>query len=140
VLSRALEADDGAWAREHLRTDVVAWLTTVAPDGMPQSSVVGFLWDGETILTYSEPGAPKLRNINRSPSVSFHLQSDPYGDHMLIIEGVAEPDPSVPPSDVQAEYRVKYREPLEHWGLDEAETARMFAVPLRITPRRVRLT
>ena len=76
-LIEALRHEDAAWAREHLETDVVAWLTTVAPDGRPQSSVVSFLREGDTILVYSEPDTPKLRNIAHSPQVSFHLQSDP---------------------------------------------------------------
>jgi PPOX class probable F420-dependent enzyme len=138
-LQAALERDDAGWAREHLAGDVVAWLTTVAADGKPQSSVISFLWEGDTILFYSQPDTPKLRNIARSPLVSFNLQSDLYGDHLLTIEGTAEEDPSVPPSDVHPAYRAKYREPLEHWGMGEAETARDFSVPIRITPRRVRL-
>ena len=35
-LAMALAGDEAAWAREHLETDVVAWLTTVADDGRPQ--------------------------------------------------------------------------------------------------------
>lgn len=139
ALSAALERDEAEWAREHLATDVVGWLTTVAADGTPQSSVISFLWDGETILFYSQPATPKLRNIARSPLVSFHLHSDPYGDHLFVIEGTAVEDPAVLPSDEHPVYRAKYREPLEHWGMDEAETARDFSVPIRITPRRVRL-
>lgn len=138
-LGAALAGADAIWAREHLERDVVAWLTTVAEDGMPQASVIAFLWDGDSILFYSQPATPKLRNIARSPKVAFHLQSDPYGDNMLIIEGVAEVDDTALPSDQHPTYRVKYREPLAHWGMDEAETARSFSVPIRIHARRVRL-
>jgi PPOX class probable F420-dependent enzyme len=138
ALRTALEKDDAAWAREHLGTDVVAWLTTVAADGRPQSSVISFLHDGATIFFYSQPDTPKLRNIARSPLVSFHLQSDPFGDHALIVEGVAEIDPAIPPSDVHEAYRTKYREPLAHWGMGEATTAADFSVPVRIRPTRVR--
>ena len=129
----------GSWAREHLEHDVVGWLTTVAEDGTPQSSVVSFFSDGDTIFLYSEPDTPKLRNIARSPLVSFHLHSDPYGDRALIVEGTATIDFSIEPSDVHPAYQAKYAKPLAHWGMDEAETARAFSVPLRITPRRIRL-
>ena len=101
--------------------------------------MISFLWEGDSIFFYSQPDTPKLRNIARSPLVSFHLQSDPYGDHLLIIEGTAAEDRTVPPSDQHPAYQAKYREPLEHWGMGEAETARDFSVPIRITPRRVRL-
>jgi PPOX class probable F420-dependent enzyme len=138
-LAAALAKEAAAWARTHIETDVVAWLTTVAADGTPQAAVISFLRDGPTILFYSRPDTPKLRNIARSPRVSFHLQSDPYGDHILVIEGTAEVDPAIPASDVHPAYQPKYREPLEHWGMDEAQTARDFSVPIRIRPERVRV-
>jgi PPOX class probable F420-dependent enzyme len=135
----ALARDDAAWAREHLERDVVAWLTTVAPDGRVQSSPISFLHDGADLFFYSRPDTPKLRNIAGSPLVSFHLQSDPYGDHSLIIEGTAAIDPTIPPLDVHERYRAKYTEPHAHWGLDFTQTARDFSVPIRIRPTRVRL-
>ena len=138
-LTEALRRDDAAWAREHIETDVVAWLTTVAPDGQPQSSVISFLHEDGTILFYSEPDKPKLRNIEHSPLVSFALQSDPYGDHYLVIEGTAAIDPSVPPSDRHPIYHAKYLEPHAHWEMDVADAARDFSVPVRITPGRVRV-
>jgi PPOX class probable F420-dependent enzyme len=138
-LTVALQLDDAAWAREHLETDIVAWLTTVAPDGRPQSSVISFLHEGGTILFYSQPDTPKLRSVEHSPLVSFHLQSDPYGDHFLVIEGTAAIDQSVPPSDRHPAYYAKYLEPHAHWEMDVAQVARDFSIPLRITPRRVRV-
>jgi PPOX class probable F420-dependent enzyme len=138
-LTVALGRDDAAWAREHLATDVVGWLTTVSPDGRPQSSPISFLHDGPSILFYSMPDTPKLRNIAMSPLVSFHLRSDRYADHLLIVEGVAAIDPSIQPSDVHEAYRAKYREPLAHWAMDEVTTAREFSVPIRIRPTRVRV-
>ena len=139
LLRSALESDDGSWAREHLESDVVAWFTTVAADGTPQPSIISFLWDGETIFFYSQPDTPKLRNLARSPNVAFQLRSDDHGDHVLIVTGTAEIDPSIPPSDRHRAYAAKYRAPLAHWGMDEAETARSFSVPIRIRPRKVRV-
>jgi len=138
-LNAALERDDGVWAREHLEADVVGWLTTVAPDGRVQSSVISFLHDGADVFFYSQPDTPKLRNIARSPLVSFHLQSDPYGDKVLVIEGTAVVDPTIPASDRHERYMAKYAEPLAHWGMDSTQTALDFSVPIRIRPTRVRL-
>ena len=138
-LQAALARDDAAWAREHLERDVVAWLTTVAPDGRVQSSVISFLQDGADLFFYSQPNTPKLRIIAHSPLVSFHLQSDPYGDHSLIVEGTAVIDGTIPPLDVHERYRAKYTEPHAHWGLDFTQTALDFGVPIRIRPTRVRL-
>ena len=138
-LAEALRREDAAWAREHLETDVVAWLTTIAPDGRPQTSVISFLYEHGTILFYSKPGTSKLRNIEHSPLVSFNLQSDPYGDHYLVVEGTMAIDPTVPPSDRHAAYRAKYLEPHAHWEMDVADVARDFSVPLRISPTRARI-
>jgi PPOX class probable F420-dependent enzyme len=133
------DTDEGRLAEQHLRDDVVAWLTTVAPDGRPQSSVISFLWDGQTILFYSKPDAPKVRNLAANPRVSFHLNCDAYGEHVVSIEGRAVVDEATSPSDVNPEYRAKYLEPLAHWGMDEAETARTFSLPIRIIPERFRV-
>ena len=128
----------GAWAREHLAGDIVGWLTTVAADGTPQSSVVAFFWDGAEIVVYSQPNAAKVRNIAANPRVAFNLRGDDYGDHMLSIEGIATPDPALPPQDQVAAYMAKYREPLAHWGMDAAATAREFSLAFRIRPMRIR--
>lgn len=134
----AASDESAAWATEHLETDLIGWLTTRAPDGRLQSSPISFLWEDGTILFYSQPGTPKLRNLAADPHVSFTLQSDPYGDHVLIVEGEAHVDPAVPPSDRHPAYASKFREALGHWGLEVEQTARDFSVAVRITPIRTR--
>jgi len=132
-------SDDGeAWARKHLDQDIIGWLTTRAPDGRLQSSPISFLWEGGTLLFYSQPDTPKVRNIGADPHVAFALRSDAYADHALVIEGIARVDATVLPSDRHEAYRAKYREPLAHWGLEPAQTARDFSVAVRITPARTR--
>ncbi len=137
-IRQALEADSAAWARKHLAEDVVGWLTTVAADGRAQSSPVSFLWDGETVLVYSKPDAPKIRNIAANPQVSFGLNTDEYGDHILVFEGTAEVDAAAPPWSANPAMVAKFHEPLKHWELDEAETSRDFSASIRIHPTRVR--
>jgi PPOX class probable F420-dependent enzyme len=138
AVDQPLAAPKGAWAAEHLACDVVGWLTTVTADGRVQSSPISFLWDGESILFYSKPTTPKLRNIAAHPQVSFNLNSDPFADHYLVIEGTAAVDEAVLPSDVHPAYAAKYHAPLVHWEMNEAQTAREFSVPVRITPVRIR--
>ncbi len=133
-----LEREDAAGAREHLANDVVGWLTTVAADGRPQTSVISFLWDGDAILFYSRPDTPKVRNIAARPFVSFHLNCDPYGDHIVIVEGRARVVPNELRSDVHPAYAAKFHAPLAHWGMDERQTADEFSLPIRIHPERVR--
>lgn len=128
--------------REALRlmeTEIVAWLTTVTPAGMPQSSVICFFWDGETILTYSEPNTPKLRNIDRNPHVGFHLNCDPYGMYLVSVEGTAVIDETAAASDAHEAWMAKHHDPYRHWGMDPHETAARWNVAVRITPTRVRV-
>lgn len=134
------EASDAgaAWAAEHLEHDLIGWLTTRAPDGRLQSSPISFLWEAGTILFYSQPGTPKLRNIAADPHVAFTLQSDPFGDHVLIVEGEARVDRDALPSDRHPAYAAKFRDALAHWGLEVAQTARDFSVAVRVTPGRTR--
>ena len=132
-----LQAEAGTWARQHLADDLVGWLTTVAPDGRVQTSPISFLWEGSTILIYSKPNAPKLRNIAAHAQVSFNLNSDPYADHALVIEGTAEVDMAVLPIDRHEAYAAKFREALAHWQIDGTE-ARTYSVAVRITPTRIR--
>ena len=135
---RALEAESAAWARKHLDEDVVGWFTSVAPDGRVQTSPISFLWDGETVLFYSKPDAPKVRNIAANPQVAFCLNTDEYGDRIVVIEGTAEVDATVPPWIDNPAMVAKYREPLAHWELDQDEASRDFSVAIRIRPARVR--
>lgn len=127
-----------AWAHDHLQTDLIGWLTTRAPDGRLQSSPISFLWEDGTLLFYSQPDTPKLRNLARDPHVGFALQTDRYGLHVLIMEGTAVVDPSAPPSDRHPAYVAKFRDAYPHWGLEMHQTARDFCVAVRITPTRTR--
>ena len=58
-----LATEKGARADERLRADEVAWLITVAADGTPVPTPVWFLWDGTSILVYSQRDKPKLRAV-----------------------------------------------------------------------------
>ncbi len=128
----------GAWAHEHLVDDIVGWLTTVAPDGTPQSSVIAFLWHDECVLLYSQPGALKVRNIAAHPRVAFHLQCDPWGKHMLTIEGIAAPDQTAASGEAWTAYIDKNRDAFVHWEMDPAEAKREYSLPIRIRPTRIR--
>ena len=113
-------------------------MPAVAPDGQPQSAVISFMWDGETVLVYSQPDAPKVRNIASNPRVAFHLQSDEYGKHRLTLEGIAAPDETATSEDAWNAYFAKHREALRRWEMDPLETAREYSLPIRIRPTRIR--
>jgi len=128
-----------AHATERLRTEPIAWLTTVGADGRPQSTPVWFLWDGESFLLYSRPGRPKLRNVAANPHVSLHLEGDGVGGDNVVFEGTAALAPDAPPADSVAAYIEKYRTRIDSYGWTPAAFAADYVVAIRIRPERVRV-
>jgi hypothetical protein len=77
-LGRALDGEKAAWARDHLERDAVAWLTTMAPDGRLQSSLISFVFADGELLLYSDPKAPRSaisRPRRRSRSTCSPIRS-----------------------------------------------------------------
>ena len=132
-------AEAGAWLSDALAEDLQGWLTTVDPDGTPHPTTVWFYRDGESIVVYSEPGKPKLRNIAANPRVSFHLNSDRYGERWAVMTGKAELLFSPTPLDAVPAYMQKYAEAFGHWDLDVPAITDAYDVAIRFTPSRVRL-
>ena len=124
----------GARADRRLQEEEVAWLTTVRPDGQPQSVPVWFLWDGETFLIYSQPGQQK--NIGRNPRVGLNLNSNVHGGEVVRVEATAEIVEDIPPATEVGEYLEKYRVAIARIGYDPDGFARAYSVPIRVTPER----
>ena len=121
-----------------LRANLMAWLTTVRPDGRPDSVPVWFLVrDDETILIYSQPGKIKLRNIGRNPHVSLGLDVTDIGRDIVRVEGTAEHVPGFPTADQVPEYVVKYAERIGANFGTAARFAGMFSEAVIITPNRL---
>jgi PPOX class probable F420-dependent enzyme len=130
--------EKGARADARLRAEEVAWLITVSPDGQPVPTPVWFWWNGETILVYSQRDKPKLRHIAANPRVSFAMRTDELGDEITVISGTAAVDETSPSADELPEYVEKYGALIERLGADSASFAGEYAVPVRITPTRLR--
>jgi PPOX class probable F420-dependent enzyme len=128
----------GARADERLRSDEIAWLTTVGRDGIPRSSPVWFVWDGSTFLVYSRPTAAKVRALAANPGVSLHLEGDRRGGDVVTVEGRAEADGSAPPAHEVPAYVEKYAAGIAGLGTDPAGFAADYATAIRITPTRGR--
>jgi PPOX class probable F420-dependent enzyme len=110
----------------------------VGPDLTPQPSPVWFLWDGETVLIYSQPGTPKLRNIEANPSVSLNFNTDPYGVDVVVLTGDASIAPDEPPANAVPAYAAKYAEGMALIGMSAEDFATAYSVPIRVRPSDVR--
>ena len=121
-----------------LREDLVAWLVTVSLDGAPVPTPVWFLWDGATLLVYSQCDKPKLRHIAANPRVALALRTDEHGDDVVIITGDAAVDPSTPPCDQVPGYVEKYAAEIVRLGADVPSFAGEYSVAIRIRPTKLR--
>ena len=128
----------GRRVRRQLESEEVAWLTTVGPDETPQPSPVWFLWTGESALVFSQPNAPKLRNIARRPRVAFHLNSDALGNEVAILVSVARLDGVDPTAEELAAYDAKYRDSIIRLGYMPDQFHGAYSVPIRVEPSKLR--
>jgi PPOX class probable F420-dependent enzyme len=130
---------EGAWALTALERDVVAWLTTINPDGQPQSSPIWFLWADGEVRFYSYKRAARNGNIADRPLVSFNLNTDPTGESYVTMEGTARIDPDAPPASADTAFLAKYRAQFEEHGWAPEHYSGDYPVVVRITPTRWRL-
>jgi PPOX class probable F420-dependent enzyme len=128
----------GARAARRLNEEQIAWLSTSGPDGGPQPSPIWFLWDGETILIYSQPNTPKLRHIAANPRVSLNLDGDGQGGNIVILTGEARIEEATPPANENPAYVAKYATGIQRIGMTPASFAQAYSVPIRVTPQKIR--
>ncbi len=135
---------------ERLATDRIAWLTTVTPDGQPETVPVWFLWIPATatpadarreidaeILVYGYRRARRNRNLEANDRVSLALRTDEHGSDVVVIEGRATMDPDYPQVPDNLAYLEKYGESIDgSLGGVEAMAAD-YDIPIRIRPTRL---
>ncbi len=80
-----------------LGSTALAVVSTVGPDGAPQSSPIWFLFDGEHVRFSLVEGRRKLRNLRRDPRVSVVVVDPARPTYYVELRGVVElaPDPGL---------------------------------------------
>jgi PPOX class probable F420-dependent enzyme len=80
-------------ARGVIESDALAHVTTIDPDGRPQTTLAWVGLEGDEIVFATLPDQRKLRNLRRDPRITISIQTDrvtPYGLHeYLVIYGTA---------------------------------------------------
>jgi PPOX class probable F420-dependent enzyme len=131
-------SDSDLHALERLRTDMIGWLTTVTPDGQPQTFPIWFLWvDGEALI-YSDRRAKRNDNIRANPRVSLHLNDNGRGGDVVILEGEARIDDATPGPPGNDAYLAKYGTWIVDYLTSAEEMATVYNVPVWIRPTRGR--
>ena len=139
-LTERLDPADRERVRARLHSNLMAWLTTVRPDGRPDTVPVWFLArpDG-TVLVYTRPGQRKLRNISGNPHVALGLDVTDLGRNIVRLTGTARLDPDAAPADADPAYLAKYVERMvAMFGTPQA-FAQQFSAVLVITPTGVQV-
>ena len=128
----------GQHAEPRLRSNIIAWLTTVGSDGRPYTVPVWFLWDGNTVLIFSQPQKQKIRNPRKNARITLALDDTKQGEDVVIIEGTAEllenPDISV----MLPAYVEKYRTMIQDLETTPESLAADFSLGIRVTPTKFR--
>jgi PPOX class probable F420-dependent enzyme len=128
----------GERVTRHLEDDVIVWLTTVGANTTPQPSPVWFLWDGDTVLIYSQPNTPKLRGIEANPRVSLNFNCTEIGGDVVILLGDAWIDREAPAANTVPAYVEKYTERMQGISMTPEQFAQAYSVPVRVSPTSLR--
>jgi PPOX class probable F420-dependent enzyme len=131
-------SDADTHALERLGTDKIGWLTTVTPDGQPQTFPIWFLWADGELLVYSDRRAKRNANIRTNPKVALHLGDDGHGNDIVIVEGEARIDEATPSVADNAAYLAKYGELIRRDMNSPEEFQTIYNVPVWIRPTRGR--
>lgn len=126
-------------AQARLKEEPIAWLTTVSPEGQPQSSPIWFLWDGEEFLIYGSKSGPKTPNIKANPHVSLHLEGNKMGGDIVTFEGVARIEEAAPGLAEAGDYLAKYGDTIKAFGWTPEGMATDYPHVIRVVPTRVRV-
>jgi PPOX class probable F420-dependent enzyme len=80
-------------ARLVIESDALAHVTTIDPDGRPQTTLAWVGLEGDEIVFATLPDQRKLRILRRDPRITISIQTErvtPYGLHeYLVIYGTA---------------------------------------------------
>ena len=128
----------GQHAEQRLQTNIIGWLTTVGSDGRPYTVPVWFLWEGSTLLIFSQPQKQKIRNLRKNARVTLALDETKLGEDVVIVEGTAEVLDNPDFSATLPEYVEKYGAMMQDMNLTPKSMAADFSVGIRITPTKFR--
>ncbi|HEV2235544.1 MAG TPA: pyridoxamine 5'-phosphate oxidase family protein [Ktedonobacterales bacterium] len=135
-----LDLSDPAQARidARLRQETAAYFTTVRPDGRPHTVPVWFLWDGATILIFSQPGDVKVRNLRQNPGVTLALDNFGASSQPVVVEGTAALVDAAAIAAMLPAYTTKYAALAAKIGLPPDALEKVYSQPVHLTPTRIR--
>jgi PPOX class probable F420-dependent enzyme len=131
-----LNNPDEAHVDERLREALVVWLGSVRPDGRPHLVPVWFLWDGTTVLIFSQPNNQKVRNLRHEPRVILALDDTDDGADVITLEGIGELVTEPETTTELPAYVAKYDREMRDINLTPQRLAATYSQAIRVTPTR----
>ena len=119
-----------------LRTEPIAWLTTVGPDGAPHIVPVWFLWDGEGFVVFSKPHARKVDNVSRNGRVMLAIGKPEDDFDVQLVEGDAMLLETAATRHLGVSIAGKYHEWMRAVGLTIDDFVSTYSQTIRVTPTR----
>ena len=107
-------------------------MTTVRPDGRPQTSPVWFLVEGGEFLVYSADTA-RVRNLATNPQVALNLDGNGRGGDIVTVEGTARIVEDERAASGNDAYVAKYREAMARNGWSPERFSELYPIAIRIT-------
>ena len=134
-----LKTEFGQAVARHMKSENVIWLTTVDSHLTPQPRPVWFLWEYETILIFSQPGAYKIKHIKQHPRVALHFNTDHTGDrHVIVMTGEAIIDPNGVTANQVPAYLEKYKTGIADLNMTPEAFNAEYSTLIRIAPSELR--
>ncbi len=76
--------------KDLLEKPIVASLTTIAPDGIPENTAIWALWDEERVIVSTADGRRKPQNIRNNPNVALFVIDPENPGRWIDVRGVVE--------------------------------------------------
>lgn len=124
-----------AHAEERLRTDEIAWLGTVRPDGRPHLVPIWFLWEGDRVLFFTKDDQ-KIRNLGANPRATLALDDTRNGGDVVLMEAEAELLPEPTAKVISPAYVEKYAAGIVGLGMTPETMAAEYRRAVRLRPTR----
>ena len=112
----------------------IAWLTTMRGNGTPLPAPIWFLWQDSSFLIYSQPNAKRIRHIANNPRVAINLNTDLWGNRVVVVTGMASVDPGATPANKIPAYIDKYHEGILQMDMTPESMAKEYSTAIHVTP------
>jgi PPOX class probable F420-dependent enzyme len=122
---------------QRLREEPIIWLSTLRADDRPHLVPVWFLWDGSTMLIFSQPDNQKIRNLRQNANVALALEATNEGEDVAIFEGTAALLDEKTADLITSAYIEKYAKMMEAMGWQVEGMAASYSQPIHVTPTKV---